>query len=69
MVKPILKKALMDATEPKKIVNFKVTDSEMDEIKKNASRFYNGNVSGWIRYTALNYAPKKSELVLISSTK
>jgi hypothetical protein len=62
MKNQILKKALEEQALPKKIMNFKVTKEQMEAIKDNARKYFNGNISGWMRYTALNYVPQKKEL-------
>lgn len=49
-------------TEKRTLVNFKITKGERKTIEKNAKKYTGGNVSHWIRYCALNYKPKVSEL-------
>jgi len=48
--------------ETRKNLNLKVSESELKQIKKLADKYTNGNLSQWVRYTAINYRPKKSEL-------
>lgn len=49
--------------EPKKLITFKVSKSDLEALKKNAAKYAHGNLSEWVRYTGLNYKPKKTELV------
>ena len=55
-VKEAIKKQL-------KIVNFKSTENMLAKMKENAEKYYNGNLSGWIKYAALNHRPKRSEMI------
>lgn len=48
--------------EKRKLRNVLADTAEWASIKKNAKKYANGNVSGWIREAAMNYVPKKSEL-------
>lgn len=49
---------------PKRILhNLLLTPEEYKQIKKNAELYAGGNVSGWLRYTGMKYAPKHNELI------
>lgn len=56
---------IKSAAKPKRktMMNFKVTDAEEKKIKEQAKKFANGNVSEWMRYSAMNLKPKKSDMV------
>ena len=55
--------------ERSNIFNLRISESEMKEIKKRAKDLYNGNVSGYMKHAALNYRPKKEDLVEVSVKK
>lgn len=61
-MKKIIKEAFGETISRDKIVNLKVTEEEHKIMRELAEKYYNGNLSGWIRYTASRYNPKSSEL-------
>lgn len=42
--------------------NFKVNREEKLKIEHNANLYAKANISAWLRYAAINYIPKESEL-------
>ena len=57
--KTILKAAMKEKI---KLVNFKASVEDINKIKNMARKYFNGNLSGWIRYCSMNYRPKKDEI-------
>lgn len=60
-----MRKVLKDAipTDNKNIlINLRINKKDLEKIKKDAEKFYIGNLSAWIRYCCLNYKPKSDEL-------
>lgn len=49
-----------------KIVNFRASDDETKKIEALAAKWGYGSLSGWVRHAALNYRPRKSELVSVA---
>lgn len=43
-------------------ISLRVSAEEFKIIKEKALGFFQGNISGWLRYTAMNYKPKAKEL-------
>ena len=43
------------------LVQFKVNADEMREVLKQAHGFTAGNISGFVRYAALNFKPRKED--------
>lgn len=41
----------------RRLLTIRVTESEYRAIKDNANKYANGNMSAWIRYSALNMIP------------
>lgn len=60
MSKVVLK--ALAKNEKVKLVNFKAKDSELRIMEKNAKKYAGGNVSHWIRHSAMNYVPSKKDL-------
>ena len=58
----MLKKIKNKRESEKTNVNFRATKDELDKIKKLAKKYAGGNLTAWLKYTAINYKPKKSEL-------
>ena len=58
----MLKKIKNKKESEKTNVNFRVTKDELDKIKKLAKKYAGGNLTAWLKYTAINYKPKKSEI-------
>ena len=54
--------------EKRQLYNLLLTPSEYKEIKNRADKYTGGNFSAWLRYTAMKYEPKKSELTTIPDT-
>lgn len=55
--------------EKSKLFNFKILPSELEIIQKKANEYYEGNVSGFLKYAALNYVPKRDELIEVKIKK
>lgn len=55
-------KTLVKCEEKNKIRNFKAKPSEFKTIEANAKKYAGGNVSHWIRHSAMNYVPLKKDL-------
>jgi len=55
--------------EEKKIFNMRLTETEIKAIKAKAELYYDGNMSGFMKWAALNYNPKASELIDIKPKK
>lgn len=55
----ILKDKFSKRTAPTRVVNIKCTQTELDAIKANAEKYTDGNVSLWIRFSAMEMVPKK----------
>ena len=47
----------------RRLLNIKVSEDELNLIRKQAEEFAGGNVSGWIRYASMNLKPKSNQLV------
>lgn len=45
-----------------KTYTLRLTENDLIEIKKNADQYFAGNMSAWVRYSAINLKPKKSNL-------
>ncbi len=60
--KKTVKKKFLSRANPVRIVNFKCTEEEFDQIKANADKYADGNMSGWIRFASMNLEPKKKHL-------
>ena len=58
----MLKKLKIKKESSKVLVNFRVTKDELEEIKSLAKKYAGGNMTAWLKYTAINYKPKKSEV-------
>ena len=58
----MLKKLKIKKDSNKVLVNFRVTKGELEEIKALAKKYAGGNLTAWLKYTAINYKPKKSEV-------
>ncbi len=57
------KQQLKSLLKPKKtLMNFKATQAEIKVIEANALKFAKGNVSAWLRHSAMNHKPTKKEL-------
>lgn len=46
-----------------KLINFRASIPELKEIKDKANKYTDGDISKWIRYSAIKYTPKKKDLV------
>lgn len=55
--------------EKKRPFQIKATPSEKQRMQELADKFANGNLSAWVRYAALNYAPTAQELSRNADTK
>lgn len=42
----------------RKLVNFKVLEDDLEQIRKNAKRYAGGNLSLWLVSAGLSYRPK-----------
>jgi hypothetical protein len=43
------------------LINLKVNGEELDEIKTKAALFTMGNLSSWLRLSAMNYKPERKK--------
>jgi hypothetical protein len=48
--------------EEKKIFNMRLTEKEIKAIKAKADLYYGGNMSGFMKHSALNWTPRANEL-------
>lgn len=55
-------KSISDKKKKPKMINIRVSEDELKAIHEQAEKYTSGNITAWIKYTALNYRPKKSEL-------
>lgn len=46
-----------------KLVNFKALPAELQAIQKKANEYTGGNLAAWVRFSAMNHVPKKSDLI------
>ena len=46
-----------------KLITIKINLEESSKIRENAKKWTNGNISEWIRYSAINLEPNKSDLI------
>jgi len=51
--------------EKKRLMTFKVSEAEYNEIKRKSIEYTGGRFSTWVRYAAAKHIPPKSELVVI----
>jgi hypothetical protein len=45
------------------LINVRVTDDQLEMIKRRAKRYANGNMSAWLRYAACYLDPRDEDLV------
>lgn len=45
-----------------RLINIKVTETELKAIKAKARRYTAGNLSSWIRYSSIELKPKAKDL-------
>lgn len=50
------------AKEKPKLINFKVTKVEFDEILERAQKYTGGNISLWLRFAGRNFVPKHKDI-------
>lgn len=48
-----------------KTINVKVNVNSYEMMKKLADKFCGGNLSTWIRFSSINFIPKKKDLVKV----
>lgn len=49
--------------EPMRLTSMKVGDWDLEQIRKKADLYAEGNVSEWLRYVGRMYTPKKGERI------
>ena len=53
---------LKELQPSKKILAIRFSEKDLAELKRRAGIYAGGNVSAWIRYSALTHEPKREEL-------
>lgn len=48
--------------EKRKLVKVRMNEDERSLIQEKADQFCDGNFSAWVRYSAIHYKPRASEL-------
>ena len=43
-------------------LTIKVSAAQLDAIQEKAREFAGGNISAWVRFSAMNFAPRSSQL-------
>lgn len=51
-----------------RMMNVKLTEDEFSRIFSNARKFAGGNISAWVRYAAMNLAPKQGDLTAVEKS-
>lgn len=46
----------------KNLINLKISENELQEIKKKADKYTNGNLSAWLRYAAIKFNPTQGQI-------
>lgn len=57
------------AKKKRKYINVALDESELNAIQEKAQLFCRGNTSFLMRYAALNFTPRKDELVEVKGEK
>jgi len=59
------KKSILKITRNKKNknLNLKINAGEKKLMQQNADKYFGGNLSGWMRYSAMYLKPKQKDLV------
>ena len=50
------------ADKKRRIVNFRATNIELEQIRKNAKAYCGGSISTWIIAAALDYKPRSCDM-------
>lgn len=50
------------------LVPIKIQPRAIREIRANAKKYADGNLSAWMRHAAIRYKPKRGEVVDLSTT-
>lgn len=60
-----IQRMLKELEKPERmtLLTFKVTKKQIEQLKAKADKYAGGNISAWLRYSALKYCPDKKELV------
>lgn len=53
----------LQARDPRLVFNFAVTKAEKRRMVENAKKYAQGNLSNWIRYTAITHEPNPDDLI------
>jgi hypothetical protein len=57
-------KVIKDSIKEKsEIFNLRLTKIERQQIKDKADSYFNGNMSGYMKYAAINFKPKNEDLI------
>lgn len=61
------KKKAIEKKEPLEVILIKVSKKDKAILKSNAQRHAEGNLSAWIRHTALNHEPIDGEIIFLDA--
>lgn len=62
-------KSLTRRSAKNRLINFKVTAWEYEEISRRADKYADGNLSAYVREACMLYSPKKSDIVELNGKK